>query len=428
MTNYQKRKYNIKLYPLYKMFSWDLLFYYAIIYLFLTIEKGLDAPTVLILESICQFSKIILQPICININDMFGTRRSLIISHIIIAFSLLVLILSKELSHLIIFNILYAFGYGLKQLCESSMLYSSLPSHSKRNFFFSKIDGFSSSIFYFFDAVSMLIAGFLFTINGYLPIIACIAFKFVSIIFSLQFYSVEAENNITFNKKQKESIKKYLHELNNILKFILQSKRLKCLLLYSGLFTGLLTLLVSLRSIVLTDINLPEEYFGIIFAAMQLIAGISSKLSVLYHKILKNKTLTYFALTLTISMLLLGLIITCNLPYQLIFIVTITWLIIYSSIKGPFQTCIKQYLHSFVDTTVNTKIYAIQTVIDSAFSISFVLISAFLLSITSTALTLIIISSVLLTFFVLLLDYMKSYVGLKPEEYKKSEIIYTELK
>ena len=59
-----------------------------------------------------------------------------------------------------------------------------------------------SSIFYFFDAVSMLIAGFLFTINGYLPIIACIAFKFVSIIFSLQFCSVEAENDITFNKKQ----------------------------------------------------------------------------------------------------------------------------------------------------------------------------------------------------------------------------------
>ena len=38
--NERKQK-NIKKYPIYRMFAWDLLFYYSIIYLFLTIEKGL---------------------------------------------------------------------------------------------------------------------------------------------------------------------------------------------------------------------------------------------------------------------------------------------------------------------------------------------------------------------------------------------------
>ena len=43
----RKKKNNIKLYPLYRIFSLDLLFYYAIIYLFLTIEKGISVAEVL---------------------------------------------------------------------------------------------------------------------------------------------------------------------------------------------------------------------------------------------------------------------------------------------------------------------------------------------------------------------------------------------
>ena len=40
----RKRKNNIKLYSIYRVFSWDMLFYYAIIYLFLTIEKDVTPP------------------------------------------------------------------------------------------------------------------------------------------------------------------------------------------------------------------------------------------------------------------------------------------------------------------------------------------------------------------------------------------------
>ena len=43
----RKKKNNIKLYSKYRIFSWDLLFYYAIIYLFLTIEKKISPAQVL---------------------------------------------------------------------------------------------------------------------------------------------------------------------------------------------------------------------------------------------------------------------------------------------------------------------------------------------------------------------------------------------
>lgn len=50
----QDKKTNTKLFPIYKMFSWDLLFYYSIIYLFLTQAKNFSASEVLLAEIFLQ--------------------------------------------------------------------------------------------------------------------------------------------------------------------------------------------------------------------------------------------------------------------------------------------------------------------------------------------------------------------------------------
>ena len=43
---------NIKLFPIYKMISWDLLFFYAIIFLYLVQVKNLSAQQVLFAEAL----------------------------------------------------------------------------------------------------------------------------------------------------------------------------------------------------------------------------------------------------------------------------------------------------------------------------------------------------------------------------------------
>ena len=58
-TKRQVRRNNAKLYPIYKMFSWDLLFFYAVEFLFYTITKKITAPQVLIVSSIYLFLKIV---------------------------------------------------------------------------------------------------------------------------------------------------------------------------------------------------------------------------------------------------------------------------------------------------------------------------------------------------------------------------------
>lgn len=55
----KKKRNNAILYPIYKMFSWDLLSYYSVEFLFLTITKGVTSSQVLMITSVYIISKII---------------------------------------------------------------------------------------------------------------------------------------------------------------------------------------------------------------------------------------------------------------------------------------------------------------------------------------------------------------------------------
>ena len=56
----------------------------------------------------------------------------------------------------------------IKGICEANILYDALPKSKRRGKVFSTIDGKSTSYFYLFDAISSVIAGFTFVINGYI--------------------------------------------------------------------------------------------------------------------------------------------------------------------------------------------------------------------------------------------------------------------
>ena len=56
----KKKQKNVELYPKYKMLSWDMLFYYAIIFLFFTQIKGISAADVLLAESFYPLFKVLL--------------------------------------------------------------------------------------------------------------------------------------------------------------------------------------------------------------------------------------------------------------------------------------------------------------------------------------------------------------------------------
>ena len=87
------RRKNAKLYPIYKMFSWDLLFFYSIEFLFYTITKKVTASEVLVINGIYLLCRIIMQIPAVAITDFLGRRKSIILGNIMLIIYMLILIM-----------------------------------------------------------------------------------------------------------------------------------------------------------------------------------------------------------------------------------------------------------------------------------------------------------------------------------------------
>lgn len=420
-----EKKYNRKLYPIYKMFSWDLLFYYSIIFLFLTIEKGLSASQVLLVDSFYPLFKLIANFPCLTLADKIGRRKSLIIGNLFVTVSIFIIIIASRLRHLILADFIMAIGYSLKNLCESSLLHECIENKKEANNQFSKISGKGSAFHYIFDAVSTISTGFLFVYNSYLPLFICLIICIITVVISYMFeeYTNPIEKKRKLNEREL-STSDYITELVASFKFIFYSKRLRALLIFTGLFSGLLQIRSSIASSLLLDINLPEQYFGIVFAALQLVACISSLRQNYYHKKYKNKLLTHLSLKYTFAMIFLGIVITLKIPFIPTLVLVVILHIFQYSAKGPYFILIQRYLNSFSTPELSTKIYTVSSILEALCGTLISFSASFLLSKTTTAYTSLIIGLAMFVLFIFVLDYMKSRLGLAPEEYDKKDIEY----
>lgn len=423
MENTKAKQKNVKLYPTYKMFSWDMLFYYAIIYLFFTQVKGISAADVMLAESFYPIFKVLLLIPATILIDKIGKRKSLITGNLFIALSTLTYIFATSYEIIVLGEFFSAVGYIIKGVCETNMLYDSLEKNEKRGMLFSKIDGRATSFYFYIDAFSAIVSGFLFAFNGYLPLIFCLIINIISIVMAMNFEEIDDAP-----KTEKVTLRKELKELKKSLKGIFRSPRLRNLLLFGAIFSGILSTLVTLRSSILSDIEVPAQYFGIIFAILGIISGIAAKNQHKIHKKFRNKTLAILSFPVVISCVILGLWCAAGFDKELTITVVLMVFLIQYIAKGPFNTLIRQYLNNFTNTTLRTKISSSYNLLESLFRSIFSLFASFLLRYTSTANTLTVVGCIATVGVVLLLDNMREKVGLKPEEYKEKDMKILELK
>lgn len=273
----------------------------------------------------------------------------------------------------------------------------------------------------------LLLAGFLFVINGYLPIVLCFIMSIISIVISLKFYSPDIETQST-DKPKKEKTKYKINNFINSTKFIFGSKRIRSLLLFSALFHGLISVSSTLRSSILVDVNVPSQYFGIIFAILQIVSGIAAKNSNWFHKKFKNETLMDFSISYTITFMVIGVVVlTIKNSIVEFTLITVAFIIQYI-IKGPYYTLIKRYLSNFSTSVLRPKLYTANTFAESIGRALVYLLSSALLGFTSTSYAFVLIGGLSILAFIFVLSYMKPRVGLKPEEYDKKDIDYAGLK
>ena len=411
--NKSKEK-NRKIFPIYKMFSWDLLFYYSISFLFLHQAKGLSAPDIFLGNAFYPIFKVIFQLFAPLVINGLGKRKSTILGNIFISISILIMILlGGKVTNLIISNLVMAIGFVLKGICEACILKECV--NTDKNLSFSKIDSKGSVYYYIFDAISSAATGFLFVVNPYVPMYLCFAFCIIATLISFKFEQYEEKKQ----KVKKEPVLDVLTKKINIAKkeyaFILKSKRLHALLLFMCLFNGVMYIRSDIASNIFVDI-------GIIGALLAMSSTIATSKQNFIHKKLRNKVLTFFSIGWTVAYIIIGIMAILKINYTLTIIIVLLMMILQKAIKGPYNTLIKKYLNSFSNEHIAVKIYSCANLMEDLGAMLASFMVSILLRHTTVAYASLIIGIVSLILFIILLDYMKTRIGLKPEEYRKQDI------
>lgn len=427
----KNKKHNLKLYFLYKAFSWDLLFYYAISFMFLNAYKGLSAAEIIFADSFYPFFKVLLQIPATLFVEKTDKRTGLIVGNLALFVYVLFVLGCHSMYIMIIGNIFMALGFVLKNLCESNLIYDSLPKSNKKQKIFSKIDGKSSAAYYVLEALSCGASGFLYNINPNIPIIACLLCTLFSVILSHLFIEIEDitnpdENHIKI-KNARIGLKKYIRDLKNAFKFIFSSPRLKSLIYFNAIFMAIIYLLISYRRSLLSEMGVSAQNIGLIFAVLELLSSIASAYTSKINKKLKNKSLTYLSLYFIFSIIVSGLVVVLTVPHNVELSIVILMLAIQFLAKGPYYTLIKQYLSSFSSSTMRIKIFSANNLIEGIITGIISFIGSWLLLFTDTAHASIIIGCSSFVIVIILLEYMSSRVGLDPEKYTKKDIEFREV-
>ena len=418
--NTQKRKQNMKIYSMYRAISMDLIFFYAIDFLFLTQVKNISASDVVLKTSFYALFMVILQIPANILIDKMGTRRCTILANIFNTIYLLMIIFAIDLKTLIIAEFFSALCFSIKDISDTTLLNMSIPETDKKGEIFSKIEGRGNKNYYYINAITSVLSGFLYTVNPYIPVIGATIIAAIATVLSAGFQEIENPNQIA--EKKNISIDKYIIDLKNSFKFIIKSNRLRSLLIYSGIMWGTFCLANTYRTSLLEEIEIPATWIAIIAAIIDIASGIGSKKQLKIHKMFKNKSLSVLAFTTAIMIWLSGIIGNSNLlPNSIMILVTIFYIILNAN-KGIFGVLMTRYLSNFTNSNILPKIYSVNSISRNFFRMIIGFLGSYILSITNTANSLILTGIIFIIVVLSLISYMKTRTGLKPEEYQKDDI------
>lgn len=419
------RKGNMKLYPIYKMIGLDWIFYYGVRVLFLTQVKNISPADIVLSGTFYAFCYILFQIPNTIILEKIGKKNSIVLGQFLNLISMTIILLCPNFIWLLVAQGISAIGFGIKGIAESNFLNVSLPRVKRKGEIFSKIDSRGYSKFCFIGATSVLISGFLYATNPYIPICLCMASNLLALITAMNFVDIEKATKQEEKKELKEEAKILISDLKSGFKFIFQSKRLRTLLLMLGIWWGIIDTFATYQETLLKELQIPSYYIGFMLAGFQMLVGIFSTKSIKFNKKYKNHSLTYIGLLLTLGSVILGVATILKIPFEIQLMVITVIFIVRAYAKGLYQVLKKRYMNNFADSKILPKIYSVNGIMTNIGKMIIGIIASSILKTTNISNALLILG-IICTFIVIVLAiYSKSRLGLKPEEYNKKDIEYS---
>jgi len=405
---------NVKLFPIYKVFSYDILFYFAISILFLTNTKRFDLSQVALISSIYSISAIIFQIPASIIADKIGLRTSMIIGNIFCMLWGIFYIIFPSFTMILVAEAISAFGFALKGASESPFIYSSL-SELNRTSEFTKVEGKGSSFYFILEAIASIVAGYLFFINSYLPLLFSTTCFLLATILAFCMKSVKTHENDVKAPKERFA------DMINGFKFILKSKRLHALLLFAGVFWGIVDLSILYIETLYNDINVHSTTFGYIFAAASIASAVGAAVQDKIEKKNRNKTLSVISITYVLSFVVIGLLSLIFNDFNLLLFVGIVVFLLQSLIKGAYSIIIIEYISRYTTSSIRSKLMSIYFLLENFGSALLLFIASKTIELVPIGVSYCISGFILFIIFILILNYMTTRVGLNPNSYGKED-------
>ena len=413
-----KKRNNAILYPIYKACSWDLLSFYSVEFLFYTITKGITPSQVLILTAVFMIAKIIFQIPSVLIADFLGKRKTIIVGNVMKTIYIILLSISQNMIWIAVANLFLALGSDMKIITEGNLLYDSVSTKGGDGIY-TKMESKGSSGHYILDTALSIIAGYLFVINNYIPMCICLAFTIISTILSIKFKDIyEPKHDI---KDFKKFIKSYPNDIKRSFKFIKKSNRLKSYIIFASVLYSFIKITSTYRSDLILDVGVTAEQFSIIYALLNLIAAFAVQFTKKIQNKLRNKTLTAISLTYVVATLLSGLIALLFANNIAIPLMILLFMLVRVS-ESQWWVTEYTYLGNFTKHEYRNKITFTYELITGIAASILSILGAIMLDYMDIKLAVVLIGFAFLAITILVLDYMKTRIGLKPSEYKKEDI------
>ena len=413
-----RRKHNIKLYPFYEMLAYDLLFFYAIKIIFLNEVKGFSASQIVLGSAIYSIVAIIAQIPMTEWVYRLGKKKMMVFGDFLVLISCALLFVVNNMAIFIIYEIFFSIGQGIKRITESNLLSQSIPKSKFQNEIFIRIDKKGYGRYFVFSAISAIVAGYLYKINPYIPIIFTFIISLIVFFISFGFYDFE---KITDAKVQKEE-KKYIKDLKSTMSFVFNSKRLRALFLYSSVIWGIIILITNYELTILQEIGAPATLLGYAYALFELLIGLGSKFALRYNEIFKKHSLFLLLVFYGSICSVVGIVANTQMDISIRLGIVIFFLGTLALLIGIAQIISRKYLNSFTNNKVLPSIYSVEFIINNIFSMIITFLGSVLLLKVNIIYAFIVLGGVIFVVAFLISFYAKDKLGLKPDEYTDKDI------
>ena len=190
-----------KIYPYLSGLSSDLLFLAAINTIFLTTVKMLSASQISLLSAISILITIISQGLVLKIIKKIGNIKSVRLGLLMLFIGAILITFGSSFITIVIGEIFYNVAFLFKGM-DNIILRRNLKYQNNESDFI-RIQNKSSLVYAISTMICSFIAGYIFNINNYLPMIICIIICFFNLLFSGFLYeSPTVEENKKEEKKQ----------------------------------------------------------------------------------------------------------------------------------------------------------------------------------------------------------------------------------